>query len=71
MAGCCHECGATDNHIGSQWLQMPEEQLPYNFIKHPFTCGICLWGRDGLFHSYLEYEYHMLTGHGIMMKVAR
>jgi hypothetical protein len=27
-AGACHECGAEDRHIGSQWLRMPAEQRP-------------------------------------------
>ena len=28
LAGACHECGAEDRHIGSQWLSMPPEQHP-------------------------------------------
>ena len=28
MAGCCHDCGAEDRWIGSQWLSMPSDMLP-------------------------------------------
>jgi hypothetical protein len=30
---------------------------------HPFTCGICAWGRDGAYHGYGEYEEHMAAAH--------
>ena len=30
---------------------------------HPFTCGICSWGRDGAYHGYGEYEEHMAAAH--------
>lgn len=33
LAGCCHECGAEDKHIGSQWLSMPECQRPFAWTK--------------------------------------
>ena len=29
----------------------------------PFTCGICEWGRDGLYHGFGEYEEHMDAEH--------
>lgn len=28
VAGACHECGAEDRHIGSQWVSMPPEHRP-------------------------------------------
>jgi hypothetical protein len=30
---------------------------------HPFTCGVCSWGRDGAYHGYGEYEEHMAAVH--------
>jgi hypothetical protein len=32
--------------------------------RHPFTCGICQWGRDGTWHGNDEYVLHMETMHG-------
>ena len=31
--------------------------------RHPFTCALCSWGRDGAYHSLSEYEAHMDMEH--------
>lgn len=33
--------------------------------RHPYTCGMCNWGRDGAYHDYNEYESHMAKIHNI------
>jgi hypothetical protein len=30
---------------------------------HPYTCGLCNWGRDGFYHDNAEYENHMAHVH--------
>jgi hypothetical protein len=35
MAGCCHECGAEDKWIGSQWLSMPRDLRPLHAVTGP------------------------------------
>lgn len=36
----------------------------YRFADiHPYTCGICKWGRDGFYHDEAEYAKHMNEEH--------
>ena len=31
--------------------------------RHPYTCGVCSWGRDGVYHDLDEYLRHMAATH--------
>ena len=61
-----HEPAVDD--FGNQYLapaQPDESRLreALGFERHPFTCSMCMWGRDGAYHSQAEYDAHMAATH--------
>ena len=36
---------------------------PSDFLRHPYTCGLCSWGRDGAYPVEAEYLAHMADAH--------
>jgi len=49
-------------------LRITEAELPVATHEpwddvHPFTCGLCVWGRDGAYHDEAEYQRHMTAAH--------
>jgi len=37
----------------SLWAHLPETS------RHPYTCGVCPWGRDGAYYGEADYIAHM------------
>lgn len=54
--GACDDCRYFAQEKGVPLIVMP-------FAKHPYTCGICDWGRSPENFSMVDYKTHMKDEH--------
>ena len=63
----CDICDLIDRALEGDRADMTKPDAYLAPQRHPFTCGLCGWGRDGEYHSEDEYRTHLWAVHPASM----